>query len=301
MATKWISTVVSDVSDAVKHLSPSVKASDKSFDVEAKPFVLACNKEDFSMQPGSSHAGLSGPELSQSVSDSSPQVTAPKSDTDSVIVKNPVLQSKSAESAQVAVSEAISKDASLAHQKTEGGAPGTGDEEGSEPAEGGGPSSSGAIADAMNLQASRIDSQFIATDATQDVSKCPTVTDQVERSVGSTGLTRRPSTLGSPSTPLHSPDVTVGRHSTAVASVSAAAATTAGYVRNPLLSPSASPRYASVEAYVPREPVSGCVAHLLAGVPSCKVEPAEFFVAWQGVLTVAYAGLPPALVEVCVD
>ena len=36
---------------------------------------------------------------------------------------------------------------------------------------------------------------------------------------------------------------------------------------------------------------------LLAACPTCFLQPFVFFVSWQGVLTLAFSGFPPALVE----
>jgi len=42
---------------------------------------------------------------------------------------------------------------------------------------------------------------------------------------------------------------------------------------------------------------SGGLASLVASTPACIFEVAEFFVSWQGVLTIAYTGFPDALLE----
>lgn len=43
---------------------------------------------------------------------------------------------------------------------------------------------------------------------------------------------------------------------------------------------------------------SGDFASMVASTRACSFEVAEFFVSWQGVLTVAYTGFPDALLEV---
>jgi len=43
---------------------------------------------------------------------------------------------------------------------------------------------------------------------------------------------------------------------------------------------------------------SGGLASMVANTPACMFEVAEFFVSWQGVLTIAYTGFPDALLEV---
>ena len=37
--------------------------------------------------------------------------------------------------------------------------------------------------------------------------------------------------------------------------------------------------------------------HLVASCPTCFLQPSVFFVSWQGVLTMAYSGFPPALIS----
>lgn len=43
---------------------------------------------------------------------------------------------------------------------------------------------------------------------------------------------------------------------------------------------------------------SGGLASMVASTSACRFEVAEFFVSWQGVLTIAYTGFPDALLEV---
>ena len=52
------------------------------------------------------------------------------------------------------------------------------------------------------------------------------------------------------------------------------------------------------EIGLPSTFTSGGLASMVASTQACRFEVAEFFVSWQGVLTVAYTGFPDALLEV---
>ena len=43
---------------------------------------------------------------------------------------------------------------------------------------------------------------------------------------------------------------------------------------------------------------TGALESLVADTAPCILEPMEFFVSWQGVLTIAYTGFPDPLLEV---
>ena len=52
------------------------------------------------------------------------------------------------------------------------------------------------------------------------------------------------------------------------------------------------------EIALPSTFTSGGLASLVSSTQACRFEVAEFFVSWQGVLTVAYTGFPDALLQV---
>ncbi|KAL3701435.1 hypothetical protein R1sor_019457 [Riccia sorocarpa] len=51
--------------------------------------------------------------------------------------------------------------------------------------------------------------------------------------------------------------------------------------------------------HVPRQPfsVAGVLVPIISGTQACKYEAAEYFVAWQGVVTIVYTGIPSSIVE----